>query len=144
MQVDVRQQRRYHRALGHAPRGGCPAPVLNHPRLEPFAYQRDDAPVRYAVFQKLQHPVVVDFIKERLDVCIQYPVHVLALDSNRQSVQRIVLAAPLAKSIRESKEVRLMDVVQYGHHRLLNHFVLQCGYSQRPRAAIGFGYEHPS
>jgi hypothetical protein len=61
-------------------------PALSHLRIQP-----QHSPIRNAVFQKLQHPVMVDFIEERRYVCIQYPVHVLALDPDRQRIQRIVL-----------------------------------------------------
>src|SRR5450830_1791336 len=143
MQVDVRQQWRYHRALGCALGRRYPAPVLHHPRFEPFTDQSQHSPIRNAVFQKLQHPVMIDFIKERRYVCIQYPVHVLALDSDRQRIQCIVLATPLPEPIRESKKVLFINRIQYGDYRLLHDFILQGGDSKRALSAIGFGYEYP-
>ena len=68
---------------------------------------------------------MVNLIKECRYVCIQYPVHPSALDSNSERIQRLVLAAPLPKPIRESKEVLFIDHVQDGDYRLLHDFVLQ-------------------
>ncbi|MCY1377248.1 hypothetical protein D9M69_648100 [compost metagenome] len=57
------------------------------------------------MLQKRHHPLVVDVVEERLDVGIQYPVHLALLQCHRQGVERVVLAAPRAESIRESEKV---------------------------------------
>jgi hypothetical protein len=49
--------------------------VLYAPRFAPFAYQPEHALVGYAVFQELEHPVVVDLLKERRYVYTDYPVN---------------------------------------------------------------------
>ncbi len=56
---------------------------------------------------------------------VQYPVHVLALDSDRQRIQCIALATPLPEPIGESEKVLLINRIQYGRHRLLHDFILQ-------------------
>ena len=58
------------RALRSSPLARHPASVLDHSSLEPFANQRQQPPIRNPVFQKLQHPAMVDFIEERPDVCV--------------------------------------------------------------------------
>lgn len=44
---------------------------------------------------------MVDLIKEQRDIRIQYPVQLLALERDRQRIQRIVLATSRPKPIRE-------------------------------------------
>src|SRR4051795_1529309 len=54
-------------------------------------------------------------VKEALKVGIDDPVHSLRFAySDHQGIQRIVLAAPGPKTVREPKEVFLIDLVQYG------------------------------
>jgi len=64
----------------------------------------------------------------------------LALDSDRQRIQCIVLATPLPEPIRESEKVLFINRIQYGDHRLLHDFILQRGDSKRALSAIGLGY----
>jgi len=49
-------------------------------------------------------------------------------DADHQRVQRIVLAAPGSKSIREPEEFLLVDRVQHRNRRPLDDFVLKGGY----------------
>jgi len=51
------------------------------------------------VFQKSQHPLVIDFIEERAYIRIQNPVNFSPLDSYRQCIQRIVLTFALPEAI---------------------------------------------
>ncbi|MCY1297061.1 hypothetical protein D9M70_464850 [compost metagenome] len=139
VKIDIRQKRRYHRALGGTLRRGHPTAVLYHTRLKPFADKSEHAPVCNPVSQKHQHPLVIDLIKERRDVRIQYPVHLLALERDRQRIQRIVLATPRPKPIRESQEVFFIDRIQNGNDCLLYDLVLQRGNTQRTLPAVGFG-----
>ena len=44
------------------------------------------------VFNKPHHPTLIDVVKEPFDVGVQYPVHRLGFDPDRQGVQRIVLS----------------------------------------------------
>jgi hypothetical protein len=46
------------------------------------------------MFEKPEHPPVIDFVEERANVGVHDPVHPSALDSSRERIQRIVLSAP--------------------------------------------------
>src|SRR5690242_8084638 len=65
------------------------------------------------MFQKADEPFLADFIEERSDIGVQYVVHLGAGDADHQCVQRIVLAALGSKSVREPKELLLVDRVQH-------------------------------
>ena len=82
---------------------------------------------------------MVDLIKERRDIRIQYPVHLLALQRDRQRIQRIMLAASRPKPVRESQKVLFIDRIQNGNDCLLYDLLLQRGNAQRALPAIGFG-----
>jgi hypothetical protein len=53
------------------------------------------------MFQEADEPLLADFVKERSDVGVQYPVRLRALDPDNKRVQRIVRAAPRSESVRE-------------------------------------------
>src|SRR5947209_4132526 len=53
--------------------------------------------------------------------------YLLPSQAHGQSVQRIMLAAPRPEPVGESQKVLLVDLVEYRHHGLLNHLVLQRG-----------------
>ena len=59
---------------------------------------------------------------------VQYVVHLGAGDADHQRVQRVVLAAPGSKSIREPEEFLLADRVQHRYRRPLDNLVLEGGY----------------
>lgn len=71
--------RRTHCALGSPLGRSHPTAILHNTRFEPFADKPEQAPVCNPVSQEHQHPFMVDLIKERRDIRIQYPVHLLAL-----------------------------------------------------------------
>jgi len=101
VKIDIRQQRRYHCTLGSTLGRSHPASILHYTRLKPLADKSEHAPVCNPVSQKYQHPFMVDLIKERRDIRIQYPVYLLTLQRDRQRIQRIVLATSRSKPIRE-------------------------------------------
>ena len=70
---------------------------------------------------------MIEFIEERDDIGIQNPVHLLACDSCRESVQRIVLSAPSPESIREPKKILFEDRTQNRGYGLLHDLVLDRG-----------------
>src|SRR3984957_772714 len=144
MQIDIRQQGRYHGSLRSALCRRYSASVLDHARFEPFADQTENPLIGDPVFQKPKHPAVIDFIEKRPNVGVQYPVHLLALDSDRESIQRIVLSAPKPESIRKPQEVPFIDFAQHRNYGLLHNLVLYRGNAQRPLPAIGFRDKHPS
>jgi hypothetical protein len=53
----------------------------------------------------------------------------LAINPGVESIQRIVLAAPRSESIREAKEILLVDRLQNVHDCLLDDLVLQARHS---------------
>lgn len=70
VKIDIRQQSRYHWALGGALGRSRPTAILYNTCLEPFADEREQAPVCNPVSQKHQHPFMIDLIKERRDIRI--------------------------------------------------------------------------
>ena len=139
MQVDVRQKRRDHRALGRAPLDRQQTPLFEHARLQPLADQAQHAPVPDPVLQEPHQPGMAHAVEERPDVGIQDPVDLPPVDPDHERVQRMVLAAPRPEAIGEAEEVRLVDGVQHFHHRALDDLVLQRGDAERPLPAVGLG-----
>ncbi len=66
-----------------------------------------------------------------MDGCIKYVVHLLLHERIGQRIQRLMLAAPRTKTIREAEEVLLIDMVEDGDHRMLDDLVFQCSDSER-------------
>jgi site-specific DNA recombinase len=70
----------------------APLSLFQHSRGQPLLHQPKDPPVRDAVLDKLHQPAVIDGIEEITDVRVEHPVHLLVEDSDRECVQRLVLA----------------------------------------------------
>jgi hypothetical protein len=102
-----------------------------------------DTPVADPVFQETDQPFLADFIEERSDVGVQYPVHLLALDPDDKRVLRVVRAAPGPESVREPEEVFLVDRVEHRGRRPLDDLVLQSRNRERTLPAIRLGYVDP-
>ena len=83
-----------------------------------------------------------DRIEEASYVHVQHPVHLPAVDSNIERVQRLVLAASRSESIGESQKVGFVDSVQYLDRGALHQLVFQRRHSERSQPPVGFGYEH--
>ncbi len=109
VQVDVRQQWRYHRPLRGSLYRWNPLSV-DHSRFEPFADQSNDPLISNPVFEKPEHPFVIDFVEERTDIGIHDPVHRTALDSRRECVPRIVLSASWPESVREPEKILFITI----------------------------------
>ena len=139
MQVDVAEQRRDHRALPRPPLTDRRDPVFQDARLQPFLDQADDALVADTMFQETDQPLLADFVEERSNVGVQYPVHLRALDPDNERIQRIVRAAPRSKSEREPEEVFLVDRVEHRNCRPLDDLVLQGGNRERALFPSAFG-----
>src|SRR3954463_11231701 len=78
-------------------------------------------------------------VKEALKVGIDDPAHPLRFAySDHQGIQRIVLAAPGPKTVREPEEVFLIDLVQYGGGCSLDNLVLKRRHGERPPAGLRF------
>ena len=121
----------------------CHLPVFLDASCQPFTDQPDHPPVADTVFDEADQPLVADRVKEPRDIGVQYPVHLAAVDANRQGVQRIVRAAPRPESMAEPKEVSLPDGVQYFHQRALDDLVFQRRDTQRPLPPVGLRNEDP-
>src|SRR5271169_5357419 len=143
MQVDVGKQRRDYRALPSPPLTDRCDPVFQDARLQPFLDQADDAPVADAMFQEADQPLLADFVKERSDVGVQYPVHLRALDPDNERIQRVMRAAPGSESVREPEEVFLVDRVEHRNSRPLDDLVFQSGNRERALPAVSFGNVDP-
>src|SRR5262244_1227391 len=85
-------------------------------------------------------PVLTDFVEERSNVGVQYPVHLRALDPDNERIQRIVRATPGSESVREPEEVFLVDRVEHCNRRPLDDLVLQGGNRKRALPAVRLGY----
>src|SRR5215470_14142283 len=85
-------------------------------------------------------PFVAHVVEEPANVRVKHPVHSLSLDAHSQRIQRLMRAATGPEPIRKAFEVHLVNLVEYGHHGLLNDFVLQRRDAQRPLSTVGLRY----
>jgi hypothetical protein len=119
-------------------------PVFDNSGGEPLADQSQDSHVANPVLEESHHPGVIDGVEERLDVCIEHPVHALRQHAHHHGVQRLMLVAPRSEAIREAEEGRLVNRRKYCHHGLLNDFVLQRRDAKRALLAVRLGDVHPA
>src|SRR4029077_12472339 len=111
--VDNRQQRADTPTLNCSYLAVYSFALFQHAGFEPFLDQAHDAPVGYAVLDKLHQPFLIESVIKLPDVGIEHPVPFLRSDPNRQRIQRFGWATPWSESIRESQEVLFIDRVQY-------------------------------
>src|SRR5712691_5693289 len=64
VQVEICKNRRNHRTLGGPFLRLEPPAVFHHARLQPFLDQANDSLVRYSMLDKLDQPLVIDFIEK--------------------------------------------------------------------------------
>jgi len=62
------------------------------------------------------------------------------MESHTQRIQRLVRAAPRPKPVRKALEVHLINLIENGHHGLLNDFVRQRRDAQRALPPVGLRY----
>jgi hypothetical protein len=96
------------------------------------------------MLEKPQHPIVFHVIEEPADIGIQHPVHLPPLDPDHQRIQRLMLASPRPGPIRETQKVHLINLVENGHHGVLNYLVLQRRNAQRSLSTVGLRDVHSS
>jgi hypothetical protein len=77
------------------------------------------------MLHELDQPTVIEIIKKTSDIGVKNVVHFLLQERIRQRIQRIMLAAPRAKPIREAEKVFLVNLVEDGGHCLLDKLVFQ-------------------
>lgn len=105
--------------------------------LRAFMERRIDAKTTVILLTnrgKPKHPAVIDFIEKRPYVGIQNPVHLPALDSDRERVQRIVLSTPQPEPIRKPQKILFIDCTQHHDDGVLHNPVLYRGNRRRSRA----------
>src|SRR5262249_34669945 len=103
----------------------------------PFLDQTEDPAIGHAMLNELHRPFVRQIVEKSSNVCVEHPVHSLHLDPHGQCVQRLVRIATWPEPIREAFEVHLINMVEDGHHRLLDNLVLQGGDAQRALSPVG-------
>src|SRR5262245_11809464 len=101
------------------------------PTLSHFAIRR-----RYTVLEETDDPLVGHGIVKALDIRIEHPVHPLPQDTDVESIQRIMLAAPRPEPIGKPDEVLLVDRFQNCRDRLLDDLVLQTQDGKRPLRSV--------
>jgi len=77
------------------------------------------------MLHELDQPTFVEVIEKSSNVGIKNVVHFLLQERVRQRIQRLMLAAPRTKPIREAEKVFLINLAEDGDHGLLDNFVLQ-------------------
>src|SRR5215469_17194820 len=70
--------------------------------------------------------------------------HLLSVDPDTKRVQRIVLSTIWPKPVAEPEELLLVDAVQHGDGRPLDHFVFQGGHRKWALSSIGLRYVRPA
>jgi hypothetical protein len=105
-------------------------------RLEPFLDQVDDAWVGDPMLDETDQPTLADFVEKGSNVRVKNEVHLLVGDPDRQSVQRIVLAALRPEAIAEPEELFLVNAVQYRNGRSLDDLVFERRHRQRPLSPV--------
>jgi len=83
---------------------------------------------------------VSNFIEKAPDVSVKNPIHFPSHDSYPERIQRIVLAAPGSKPVREPQKVLFVNLIEDRSQGVLNDFVLQGSNAQGPLPSIRFGY----
>src|SRR5690349_25090142 len=96
------------------------------------------------MLHELDHPVFVEVIEKAADVRVHNVVHLLLQERIRQRIQRVMLAAPRAKTIREAEKILFVNLVEDGGHSVLDNFVLHSRNSQWALPSIFFLYVHSS
>jgi len=121
-----------------------PFAFLHHSRVEPFLDQTQDAGVGDAMLHELDQPTFVEVIEKPSDVGIKNVVHLLLQERVRQRIQRLMLAAPRTKPIREAAKVFLVNLVEDGNYGMLDNLVFHSRNSQWTLSPICFLYVHSS
>src|SRR6516164_2243196 len=137
VQVHVGEQRRNYCPLWRSYLRFRPLPVFGYARLEPFLYQTEYPAIGHAVLYELYGPFVRQIVEKSANVRIEHPVHSLGLDPHGQRVQRLVRIATRSEPVRKAFEVHLVNLIENGHHGLLNNLVLQSRDAQRTLPPIG-------
>src|SRR2546429_794516 len=93
---------------------------------------------------ELDHPTFVEVIEKPSNVGVKHIVHLLLQERVRQRIQRLMLAAPRAKTVGEAEKVLLIDLVEDGNHGMLDKFVFDSRDRKWTLPSIWFLYVHSS
>src|SRR5216683_5616322 len=96
------------------------------------------------MLHELDQPAFVEVIEKASDISVQNVVHFLLQERVRQRIQRLMLAAPRAKSIGEAEKVFLINLVEDGNHGMLDKFVFDSRDRKWTLPSIFFLYVHSS
>jgi hypothetical protein len=77
------------------------------------------------MLHELDQPISVEVVEKSSDIGVQNVVHLLLQERVRQRIQRLMLAAPRTKTIREAEKVFLVNLIEDGNHGLLDSLVFQ-------------------
>jgi hypothetical protein len=70
--------------------------------------------------------------EELADIRVEHPVHLLAFDTYRERIERMMRTTPWPETIGEPSKVRLVDSVEHLDDGTLENLVLHRGNTQRP------------
>src|SRR5712691_9685794 len=83
------------------------------------------------MLHELDQPAFVEVIEKASDISDENVVHFLLQERVRQRIQRLMLAAPRAKTVGEAEKVFLVDLVEDGDRGMLDQFVFHSRDGQR-------------
>src|SRR5580658_8183408 len=86
-------------------------------------------------------PLVTHRIEKGSDVDVYNEVHRRLGNTDGESIQRIMLAAPGSKPVREPQKILLVNRIEHFHHRTLDDSVFQRRDPQRSFSSIPFRNE---
>src|SRR5262249_17736227 len=85
-----------------------------------------------------------EIVEKASDISVQNVVHLLLQERVRQRIQRVMLAAPRAKSVREVEKILFIYLIEDGGHGVLDELIFQGRDSQWTLPSICFLDVHSS
>jgi hypothetical protein len=131
VQVDVRKQRRNHRALRSPSLRLRPDAIIDYSPVEPFSDQSQDSRVGNPFLDHFHQEFFVEVIEKALDVDVEHPAHFLPSDADIKRVERSMLAAFRAEPVGEAPKIFLVNLIEDRNYRALDNLILQRCNSQR-------------
>ena len=141
--------KRWRATVSRAP-WGAPTSLAAHfpssmtPALTHFWMSRRTLLSAMRCSTNLCQPGVIKTGEEIADVGVEHPVHLLPLDPDRESIQRIMRAAPRSEPVGEAEEVLLVDGVEHLDDGPLDDLVLQRGNAERPQPPVSLRDVRPA
>jgi hypothetical protein len=96
------------------------------------------------MLQEASKPFLTYTSETILNVGVNNPAHLSAVDPRAQGVKRIVWSASGSKPIRESEEVFLVDAVEHHDSGALDYLIFQGGDRQWPLFSVRLRYVRPA